>query len=72
MQRFIAFVAGTMCGAIVGTVASLFLAPSSGKEIRDEAQRRLNQIVEEGRHAADRRRGELETQLRQMQQREQA
>jgi len=72
MRNILAFVAGTMCGAIVGAVAALFLAPMSGGEIREQARQRFDEIVAEGKKAADERRAELEKQLRAMQRREEA
>ena len=70
MRNILAFMAGAMCGAIVGAVAALFLAPMTGGEIREQARRRFDDIVEEGKKAADERRAELEQQLRAMQRRE--
>jgi len=70
MRNILAFMAGAMSGAIVGAVAALFLAPMSGGEIREQARKRFDEIVEEGKKAADERRAELEKQLRAMQHRD--
>ena len=70
MQKILAFIAGAMCGAIVGAVAVLVLTPASGAEMRDQARKRMDKVVEEGRQAATKRRAELEQQLRQMQRRD--
>ena len=70
MRKILAFVAGAMCGAIVGAVAALMLTPSSGDEMRSETRKRLDEIMDEGRRAAAERRAELELQLRQMQRRD--
>ena len=70
MQKILAFMAGAMCGAIVGAVAVLVLTPASGAEMRDQARQRMDKVVEEGRKAATERRAELERQLRQMQRRD--
>jgi len=70
MQKILAFMAGAMCGAIVGAVAVLLLTPASGTEMREQARKRMDEMVEEGRKAAAERRAELEQQLRQMQRRE--
>ena len=72
MRNILAFVAGAMCGAIVGAVAALLLAPMSGSEMQEQARKRIDTVIEEGRKAADERRAELEKQLRQMQRREEA
>ncbi len=70
MQKILAFMAGAMCGAIVGAVAVLLLTPASGTEMREQARKRMDAMVEEGRKAAAERRAELEQQLRQMQRRD--
>lgn len=70
MRGILAFVAGGMCGAIVGAVAILLLTPLSGDEIRGQTRKRFDDIVAEGRKAAGERRIELEQQLREMQRRE--
>ena len=70
MQKILAFMAGAMCGALVGAVAVLLLTPASGTQMREQARQRMDAIVEEGRKAAAERRAELEQQLRQMQRRD--
>ena len=70
MRKILAFAAGAMCGAIVGAVAALLLAPMSGSEVQARARQRVESIVAEGRKAAEERRAELERQLRHMQRRE--
>jgi gas vesicle protein len=68
MTRILAFMAGAICGAMVGAVAALLLAPFSGDELRGGARRRVDEVLMEGRRAAAERRAELEQQLRNMQQ----
>jgi gas vesicle protein len=63
MKRLVGFIAGAMCGAIVGAVAALLLAPASGVELRQSARARLDEMLAEGRQAAADRRMELEAQL---------
>jgi gas vesicle protein len=63
MRRIIGFIAGAMCGAVVGAVAALLLAPASGLELRQEVRTRVNELLAEGRQAAEDRRAELEAQL---------
>jgi len=72
MNRILAFAAGALCGALVGAVVALLLTPLSGAELQEQARTRFDQIVEEGRKAADQRRAELERQLRQLQGKEPA
>jgi len=40
----VGFIAGAMCGAIVGAVAALLLAPASGVELRQQARARFEEI----------------------------
>jgi gas vesicle protein len=63
MRRIVSFLAGAMCGAIVGAVAALLLAPASGLELRQDLRSRVSDLVAEGRRAAQDRRAELEAQL---------
>ena len=63
MRQIIGFIAGAMCGAVVGAVAALLLAPASGLELRQEVRTRVNELITEGRQAAEDRRAELEAQL---------
>jgi gas vesicle protein len=59
MNKIVGFLAGAMCGAIVGAVAALLLTPESGGEIRSEARQRFDELLAEGRKAAGARRSEL-------------
>jgi gas vesicle protein len=59
MSKVFGFLAGAMCGAIVGAVAALLLTPDSGGALREQASKRLNELMEEGRKAAAARRAEL-------------
>jgi gas vesicle protein len=72
MNRFMAFAAGALCGAVVGAVVALLLTPMSGAELQEQARTRFEDIAEEGRKAAEQRRAELERQLRQLQGKEPA
>ena len=63
MRKLVGFVAGAMCGAIVGAVAALLLAPSSGIEMRQNVRASVNAVLSEGRQAAASRRAELEAQF---------
>ena len=59
MSKLFGFLAGAMCGAIVGAVASLLLTPKSGGALRQQATGLFNDLMEEGRKAAAARRHEL-------------
>jgi len=63
MRKIVGFIAGAMCGAIVGAVAALLLAPASGIELRRRVRARVDELIVEGRRAAEERRAELEAQL---------
>ncbi len=59
MRKLMAFLSGVLNGAIVGAVTALMLTPQSGKELREQARQRYNDMLEEGRKAADARRAEV-------------
>lgn len=63
MRKFFSFLAGGISGALVGGVAALLMAPSSGDELRDTAQSRVDGFLDEIRRAAAQRRAELEAEL---------
>lgn len=54
------FLAGLISGAVVGAVAALLFAPTSGKELQDRFKSQWENVVSEARSAADSRRAELE------------
>lgn len=59
MKKLFAFVGGLINGAIVGAVATLLLTPQSGQQLREQARQRYNDMLEEGRKAAEQRREEV-------------
>lgn len=63
MRQMLSFMAGAMCGAVVGAAAALLFTPLSGLELREQARQRYQLLMEEGRQAATERRAELEAQL---------
>jgi gas vesicle protein len=63
MRKLVGFVAGAMCGAVVGAVAALLLAPSSGIELRQNVRTKMSDVLSEGRQAAASRRADLEAQF---------
>ncbi len=63
MNRMMSFLAGAMCGALVGAVAALLLAPMSGRQLQTEARGQFDQVWSDARSAADARRTQLQNQL---------
>jgi gas vesicle protein len=63
MRRAMSFLAGALCGALVGGVAALLLAPYGGAELRNQISARAQELIEKGQQAAMAKRAELEAQL---------
>lgn len=63
MRRLTMLLAGTVCGALVGAVTALLLAPYSGQELRDQMSQRAQAIRDDVREAYDSRRAQLEAEL---------
>ncbi len=51
MKKIFSFLAGGMCGVLVGGVATLLLTPSSGRELVTRAENRWNFAKSEARRA---------------------
>lgn len=66
MRRMMSFLAGGMSGALVGAVAALLLAPSSGTQLRSRMQAELNTLADEARQAYEDRRIQLEERLEEL------
>lgn len=64
MNKFMGFMAGAICGALVGGLAALLVTPASGSELIQSAEERWELTLNEARQAMDERRRELETQYR--------
>ena len=63
MRKFMSFMAGMLLGGITGAVVALLFSPTSGEDLRHQAEDRYRLIEEEVRKAAATRRAELEKQL---------
>jgi gas vesicle protein len=63
MRKFVMFVAGLLVGAWVGGILALLFAPEPGAELQLRIREGVEQLVEEGKTAAEVRRHELEEQL---------
>jgi gas vesicle protein len=68
MNKVLSFIAGSMCGAVVGATIALVLAPSSGEELRGEMVHRWEEALEEARLAMEETRRDLQAQFEMMQQ----
>ena len=63
MRRFVSFITGTICGALVGATIAILLAPSSGEELQQRARDRIASLREEIRQAYESRMAQLEAEL---------
>jgi gas vesicle protein len=63
MQRFMSFVAGSMCGLAFGAVAALLLTPISGRDLKATGRARVEKLASEVRRAYDDKQTELKIQL---------
>jgi len=66
MNKTISFLNGVFIGVIAGALLALLLTPKSGRDLREELKREVEDILAEGRRAAEQRQRELEAQLRQL------
>ena len=64
MGKVMGFLAGAVCGVLVGGVAALLLTPASGTELVQNVEERWQLTLSEARQARDEKRRELETQYR--------
>ena len=64
MSELMGFMTGAICGALIGAVTALLLAPSSGSELIQGAEERWELTKREARNAMEERRSELERQYR--------
>ena len=58
-MRTFSFLAGALCGGVVGGVAALLLAPMAGKELQARVMVEIDHLVCEARQAAVEKRAEL-------------
>ena len=63
MNKTMSFLSGALCGALVGAVAALLLAPTSGQQLQTEARGQFDHVMADARAAADAKRAQLEAQL---------
>ena len=63
MNKVFSFMAGAICGTLVGGVTALLLTPSSGNELREQAVARWETAKQEAEEARAQTRQRLETEL---------
>lgn len=63
MHKLLGFVAGALCGAVVGAAATLLLTPASGDELRNRAVNHWDNALAEARDAQESKRRELTNQF---------
>jgi gas vesicle protein len=63
MKRTFGFLAGALCGALVGAVTVLLLAPMSGRQLQSDARTQFDHVMADARAAAEAKRVQLEAQL---------
>jgi gas vesicle protein len=67
MNKALNFMAGALCGALVGGVAALLLAPTSGEELRSDVTTRWEEALAEAHQAMEDTRLQMQQQFEQMQ-----
>ena len=67
MNKALNFMAGALCGALVGGVAALLLAPTSGEELRSDVTARWEEALAEAHQAMEDTRRQMQEQFEQMQ-----
>ena len=63
MKKIFSFMAGALCGLLVGGVAVILLTPKSGEQLRNDVQERWQTAVEEARRAREEKLRELQEQF---------
>jgi len=63
MKSTFSFLAGAICGALVGAVTVLLIAPMSGRQLQADARSQFERVMADARSAADAKRAQLEAQL---------
>jgi gas vesicle protein len=63
MRKVMGFLAGAVCGALVGAIIALLFTPASGTELIRSAEERWELTLEEARKARDEKQREMEQQF---------
>jgi len=67
VNKLLSFIAGVMCGAVVGATAALLMAPAPGQTLRADVAQRWEDALNEARKAMEATRRDLQVQFDQMQ-----
>jgi len=65
MNKMFSFLAGTLCGALVGGVTALLLTPTSGSQLKSDVVNRWETAKQEAATAKEETRLQLEAEYRQ-------
>ncbi|MFO7536554.1 MAG: YtxH domain-containing protein [Chloroflexota bacterium] len=63
MHKVFSFMAGTICGALVGGVTALLLTPASGNDLRQQAVNRWEEALAEAKRASQLKQLEMEVEF---------
>lgn len=65
MNKLFSFMAGALCGTLIGGVTALLLTPASGSELKESALERWETAKQEAARAMEETRVQLENEYRQ-------
>ena len=63
MHKVFSFMAGAICGALVGGVTALLLTPASGNELRQQATTRWEEALTEAKRVSQLKQLEMEAEF---------
>ncbi len=63
MNKMFSFMAGALCGALIGSVTALLLTPTSGEALKTSAKSRWQAAIDDGRQAMAAKEQELQLQF---------
>lgn len=66
MNKLFSFMAGALCGALIGAVTAILIAPSSGEELVANAKLRWDEAMAEAAKAKEETERQLTAQFSQM------
>lgn len=66
MNKLFSFMAGAICGTLIGGVTALLLTPASGNELRDQAIARWENAMNEAQQARSQTRQQLQAEFERM------